>query len=202
MPPYKLMYRFGFAPWESRDLDETWRPVLEGETALAPGRALDIGCGRGRDAVYLSRRGWKVTGVEFAEEALAKAREHAASEGAEVHWVQADVGQLGQLGLEPGYDLVYDFGCIQGLPEAGRQGAVSGLSQLASPRAVLLMFAFQPNRHPMLPRGMDQSELVALLGGGWNLEQTRSVVDQHLPGFAQRAKPTVYLFSRRDSTGA
>lgn len=204
MPPYKLMYKLGFAPWEWRDLAETWQPLLEGETARAPGRALDIGCGRGRDAIYLSKRGWRVTGVDFAEEALAKAKEQAASEGVKVEWVQADVGQLAQLELEPGYDLIYDFGCIQGLPDPGRQGAVNGVTQLASPGAVLLVFSFKPNRHFMLPRGMEQAELIALLGGTWDLEQTRTVVDQRMPGFAQKAKPTVYMFSRRDgvSSGA
>jgi SAM-dependent methyltransferase len=202
VPPYKLMYKLGFAPWEWRDLAETWQPLLEGETARAPGRALDIGCGRGRDAIYLSKRGWTVTGVDFAGEALVKAREQAASEGVKVEWIQADVGQLGQLGLEPGYDLIYDFGCIQGLPDAARQGAANGVTGLASPGAVLLVFAFGPNRQFMLPRGMEEAELVALLGGSWDLEQTRTVVDQHMPGFAQKAKPTVYMFSRRDGAGS
>jgi hypothetical protein len=51
---------------------------------------------------------------------------------------------------------------------------------------------------------MEQAELIALLGGTWDLEQTRTVVDQRMPGFAQKAKPTVYMFSRRDgvSSGA
>jgi hypothetical protein len=56
----------------------------------------------------------------------------------------------------------------------------------------------------MLPRGMEQSTLVALLGGAWELEQTRTVVEERMPRFAQNANPTVYMFSRRDgaSSGA
>jgi ubiquinone/menaquinone biosynthesis C-methylase UbiE len=106
MLPYKLMYRFGVAPWEWRDVPETWRPLLEGPTALEPGRALDIGCGTGRDAVYLTKQGWRVTGIDFAEDALAKARKRAADEGVEVEWVQGDIGRVGELGLEPGYSLL------------------------------------------------------------------------------------------------
>jgi SAM-dependent methyltransferase len=201
MPPYKLMYRFGIAPWEWRDIAGTWQPILEGQNALQPGRALDVGCGTGRDAVYLTKHGWRVTGVDFAEDALAKARQRAVDEGVQVEWVQGDVGRLGQLGLEPGYTLLYDFGCIQGLADAERQGAANGLTRLAAPGASLLMFAFKAGRHILLPRGMDQGEVVSLLGGGWELAQTISVKDDRMPGFVGRAGPTVYRLTRRDNGG-
>lgn len=58
---------------------------------LRPGRALDLACGEGRNAVWLAERGWRVTGVDFSEVALAKAAELASSRGAEVEWVVADV---------------------------------------------------------------------------------------------------------------
>ena len=72
--------------------------------ALSPGRALDLACGEGRNAVWLAERGWRVTGVDFSDVALAKAAELAASRGVEVEWVAADV-----LGYEPeshAFDLV------------------------------------------------------------------------------------------------
>jgi SAM-dependent methyltransferase len=192
------MYRFGIAPWEWRDVPETWRPILEGQNAPDPGRALDVGCGTGRDAIYLTKHGWRVTGVDFAEDALAKARQRAADEGVQVEWIQGDVGRLGQLGLEPGYNLIYDFGCIQGLPDPARQGAANGLTRLAAPGASLLMFAFKAGRHILLPRGMDKGDVVALLGGGWDLEQTHSVADERMPRFVRRAGPRVYRLTRRD----
>jgi ubiquinone/menaquinone biosynthesis C-methylase UbiE len=68
--PYELLYRLGLAPWERRDVEESWRPMLEGPNALVPGRALDVGCGSGRDAVHLAKRGWQVTAVDFVEKAL------------------------------------------------------------------------------------------------------------------------------------
>ena len=58
---------------------------------LPPGRALDLACGAGRNAVWLARQGWRVTGVDFSEVALGKARALAAEAGVEVEWVQADV---------------------------------------------------------------------------------------------------------------
>ena len=58
---------------------------------LEPGRALDLACGEGRNAVWLAEHGWRVTGVDFSDVALAKAAELAAGRGVEVDWVVADV---------------------------------------------------------------------------------------------------------------
>jgi SAM-dependent methyltransferase len=69
-------------------------PPLVDETAeLAPGRALDVGCGEGGDALWLAARGWHVTGLDWSQVALDRAAEHAAAAGLaeRVAWVQADV---------------------------------------------------------------------------------------------------------------
>ena len=58
---------------------------------LDPGRALDLACGEGRNAVWLAERGWRTTGLDFSDVALAKAERLAASRGVEVEWVLADV---------------------------------------------------------------------------------------------------------------
>ena len=59
--------------------------------SLPPGRALDVACGEGRNAVWLAERGWTVTAVDFSDVALGKAAELAASRGVEVDWLVADV---------------------------------------------------------------------------------------------------------------
>jgi SAM-dependent methyltransferase len=172
--PYGLLYRLGFAPWERRDIAESWRPLLDGPNAPTPGRALDVGCGSGRDAIYLAKRGWQVTAVDAVEKALDSAKQRAAAEGVEVQWIAADVAALGRLGLKPGYDLLYDFGCIHGLSDVARKGAADGLTELAAPGATLLITAFKAARGIALPRGMNREDVVALLGDGWELENSDS----------------------------
>lgn len=88
-----------------------------------PGRGPDVVCGSGRDAVHLAKRGWQVSAVDAVDEALANAKQRA-EEGVEVQWVTGDVGQLGRLGLEPGFNLLYDFGCSHGLPDSARTGSL------------------------------------------------------------------------------
>jgi 2-polyprenyl-3-methyl-5-hydroxy-6-metoxy-1,4-benzoquinol methylase len=58
---------------------------------LQPGRALDVACGAGRNAVWLAERGWTVSGVDFSDVALANARALADERGVEVEWEQADL---------------------------------------------------------------------------------------------------------------
>jgi SAM-dependent methyltransferase len=75
-------------PIESRDPD----PTLIAEVAsLTPGKALDLGSGDGRNAVWLARQGWAVTGVDFSVVALDRARALAATAAVAVDWVQADL---------------------------------------------------------------------------------------------------------------
>jgi SAM-dependent methyltransferase len=74
---------------------------------LAPGRALDVACGEGRNAIWLAEQGWRVTGVDFSEVAVEKGRRIAARRGVEVDWLVEDVLVHEP---EPGaYDLVILF---------------------------------------------------------------------------------------------
>jgi SAM-dependent methyltransferase len=84
--------------WDRRWLDKRLHAHGEPSTVvlsvlerLRPGRALDLGCGSGRHAVWLAERGWRVTAVDFAPEALRQARERAAEVGVAVDWIEADL---------------------------------------------------------------------------------------------------------------
>ena len=197
MNRFDLMYRLGFAPWERRDVERTWKPLLEGPNALSPARALDVGCGSGRDAVYLAKHGWQVTGVDFAETGLNAARRRAQEEGVEVQWVKGDVAELGALELASGYELLYDFGCMHLLPDAGRRGLARGMGDLAGRAATLLIAAFMAGRRILLPRGIDERELVALLGDDWELRGKQSEVRDDMPSSIRGAQPTLYRLVRQ-----
>jgi SAM-dependent methyltransferase len=55
------------------------------------GRALDLACGEGRNAIWLAKRGWSATAVDYSDVAIERAGKLAATEGVEVEWVCADV---------------------------------------------------------------------------------------------------------------
>jgi len=98
--------------WDDRysESDRIWSGKVNAALAdvaagLAPGRALDLGCGEGGDSIWLAERGWTVTGVDISDVALARAADAAAERRVtdRVHWVSADLGSWA-----PGdeYDLV------------------------------------------------------------------------------------------------
>lgn len=69
-------------------------PYLAREIAeLAPGTALDAGCGSGAEAIWLAKAGWDVTAADISPEALARAAERAATSGAaeRLRWIEADL---------------------------------------------------------------------------------------------------------------
>ena len=72
--------------------------------ALAPGRALDLACGEGQNAIWLASLGWDVTGVDFSDVAIEKARRRASEAGLEVTFACTDL--LDFQPEEGAYDLV------------------------------------------------------------------------------------------------
>ena len=104
---------FGAEPgaWDDRyrASEQIWsgspNGVLVAEiTDEPPGRALDVGCGEGADAVWLALRGWRVTALDVSQVALERARKAAHDAGADVEWVHAGLLEA-PIGTER-FDLV------------------------------------------------------------------------------------------------
>lgn len=73
---YDLMYRIG-APWDGPPRPELVTLVERGVLTpanLAPGRAIDLGCGTGANILYLAQHGFESTGIDFSPIALRVAR--------------------------------------------------------------------------------------------------------------------------------
>jgi SAM-dependent methyltransferase len=91
---------------------------------LRPGRALDLGTGEGRNAIWLAERGWRVTAVDFSEVGLDKARRLARKRNIRVRWVLADVTEYRP--RRSVYDLV--LMCYLQLPRVERERVLTAAS--------------------------------------------------------------------------
>lgn len=144
--PYDWMYRRG-APWESGPRPELVRLVESGRispTTVGPA-ALDVGCGSGADSVYLSRQGFRVTGVDFSRVAIDKARTAADEAGQSPSFVAADLLDLPASVAGP-FDLIFDGGTVDDFPPSMRPRVASALTQRSSPGATLIMWCFYADR--------------------------------------------------------
>ncbi|WP_241031375.1 class I SAM-dependent methyltransferase [Rhodococcus koreensis] len=78
--------------------------LVDEMTGARPGRALDVGCGEGADALWLARQGWAVTALDISQIAVHRARAHADRENVDITWVLS--GLLDAELPAGGFDLV------------------------------------------------------------------------------------------------
>jgi SAM-dependent methyltransferase len=131
---------FDAAYWDERyaERDSVWGAApnrfVEAEVRdLAPGRALDLACGEGRNALWLDSLGWRVTAVDFSGVALEKGRRGGESN---VVWTRADATAYDS--PEP-VDLA--LLCYLQVPAAERASAVTHAAAALAPGGTLLVVA-------------------------------------------------------------
>lgn len=94
-------YYWGIAP------NRLCYEIMKLKPPIKPYKVLDIGCGEGKDAVFLARNGYQVTAFDLAESGLRKARELAEYNGAEVNFFRANVNEFL---LGDTYDIIFSSG--------------------------------------------------------------------------------------------
>jgi SAM-dependent methyltransferase len=195
MVSYAWLYRLGITPWERyREAAADSVAVLldreQAERAPPLGRALDLGCGRGRYTPELARRGWEAVGIDAVPSAI-EAAQRLGSEG--VTYVVGDVTDPPEaLGT---FDFFLDIGCIGGLGPTPRLAAGQAVTRLASPAATLLLLAFGPNRMPFVD-GVSQAEVEETFPE-WDLMSVDAAQTAGLGWPMKRTSPTWYRLQRR-----
>lgn len=204
MTDYARMYRLGITPWEryGRAAAASIAVLLDREGAERshpPGRALDLGCGRGQFTPELARRGWETVGIDVVPAAIEAARSR---DTGGATYVVGDVTDLAAADLGT-FDLVLDVGCFQGFDAGQRRAVGSGVSGLANPGSTLLMLAFGPTRLRSLIGGVSRAEVEAAFGG-WDVVADEPADTAGLGWPMRTTAPRWYRLRRRhhDHPGA
>ena len=133
-------YRRGVVNWDPGEYDRHLPRVIR-EFGIVPGRALDLGCGTGKSAIWLAERGFDATGIDMSPSAIEQARRSARRRGVEARFI---VGRFpddflppsagsGRLGVEVSpdaprtlgvYDLVVDRASVQHMDRGGEPGSI------------------------------------------------------------------------------
>ena len=154
---YRWMYRTGRTPWDTGVTPPEVVELIEGPAALAPDRALDLGCGTGTNVRYLAEHGWEATGVDAVPAAIDRAT---AKLGRVPHArvVLGDVTELERLDLAGPFELVLDIGCFHSIERRRRPAYAAGVVSLTRPGARLFIFAFA-RRGAFRPLGVTPAEM-------------------------------------------
>jgi thioredoxin reductase/SAM-dependent methyltransferase len=167
-------------PWDQRyaSMEQVWsgqpNTALITETrGLRPGRALDVGCGEGADAVWLAGRGWDVTALDVSRVALDRAAGRAGRAGTQVRWLHAG---LVEAALPPAsFDLV--SAQYPALLRTEKHEAELALLNAVAPGGVLLVVHHPPpSKEEAEAHGcnlddyVSPADVAALLDDGWRIE--------------------------------
>ena len=166
---FQLWY-LGRPPWDSGISPPELLDFIERH---APGRAIDLGCGTGTNAITLARAGWQVTGIDFAQRAIQIAKRKARAAG-----VQADlhVGDVTKLKSNGQFDLALDIGCFHGLED--RAAYLDQLIRILAPNGFWLMYGFfKPAPHLAGP-GLVEADLDLASAHGLKLISRKNGIDK------------------------
>jgi len=186
-----LFYRLGTPPWEGHPLPERLLELIEGPSALPPGKALDAGCGTGDTSIYLARHGWDVTAFDFVHLALNRARAKADAAGVSIRAIQADVTRVTASEIGTAFQLIVDNGLLHGLSDDARDAYVQLVSTVAASQATLLLAAFA-EKERRGPRGIGRPEIERRFTADWDLRgQWKD------PAVSRRPDDPVYVYELR-----
>jgi len=176
---FEEAYR-GTPPW---DIGKPQREIVHLEEAgKISGDVLDLGCGTGENALFLSSRGHDVWGVDSAPAAIEIARKNAEERGLAATFLVKDTFNLHEIGRT--FDTVIDSGLFHTLSDPERLRFVRNLSEVLKPGGTYFMLAFselEPGGYG--PRRITKKEIQAAFSEGWRINKIQSAV------FESRTRP-------------
>jgi SAM-dependent methyltransferase len=130
-------------------------------TVIPPGRAFDVGCGEGADAIWLAQRGWTVTAIDISDVAIRRAQDAADRAGAAIEWIVGDALH------RPFPPRSFDLVSMQypALPKAAGDGAIRTLLETVRPGGLVLAVYHDlddEHREHMRAQGDDPADFVGV----------------------------------------
>jgi tellurite methyltransferase len=168
-------------------------------------RLIDLGCGEGRNAVYLAKQGFDVVGVDLSAPGLEKTRRLAAEEGVHVETV---LGDICSFELDAQYDVVFSTGTLHYLPPEIRCARYDHLKQMTRPGGINAISVFV--KKPFIPKAPDAESTAhhyrsgELLGYYWDWEilyTTEEIFDCNSSGVPHQHAVN-RVVARKRGTGA
>src|SRR5262249_29133556 len=158
----------GKAPWDIGRQQAQFAAIAD----RVAGPVLDAGCGTGENALFFAARGLRVTGIDFVEEAIRRARRKAAERGLSLDFLVRDATALAAWAQR--FASVIDRGLLHVFSDNDRRRYVEGLARVLVPGGLLFLLSFS-NEEPGTegPRRVSRQELYDAFADGWEFESVK-----------------------------
>jgi len=180
-------YRSGDLPWDTQRPSSELRRVLEANEArfATPGRAIELGCGAGTNAICLAEHGFRVTAVDLSALAIDRARQRGQTAGVRVDFFVADVTTL-PAGISSGepFDFVFDRGCYHCVRRVNLAGYLAAVDALTRPGSRFLLLAGNANEPETGagPPRVREEEIRSELGARFDIQWIRPFRFENVDG--------------------
>ena len=142
-------------------------------------KVLDIGCGEGKDAVYVAQKGYSVTGFDLAENVIRKTIKLAEDRGVKV---TAYVDDINTFTPDGQYDIIYSTGTVQYLFDENKKAFFEKLEKMTRPGGIVFINVFVEKSFLELPPDWDIEEKMWKSGelftyfADWKVEKIDEVI--------------------------
>jgi SAM-dependent methyltransferase len=197
---FQSMYA-GQAPWNIGKPQRAFLAVADQIT----GSVLDAGCGTGDHALYFASRGCKVTGIDFVEEAITRAKKKAEGRHLPVTFLVKDALELKN--WDERFDTVIDSGLFHVFSDQDRQGYVEGLAALLKAGGKVFLMCFSDEEPGTQgPRRVSKQELHDAFSHDWTIESIQPSRFEVIPNlkdftFSEGGPKAWFAVIRRAASG-
>ena len=108
---------------------------------IRPGNVLELGCGAGRNAIYLAEQGCSVVGVDLSEKALEWAKQRTQGMDINIEWICANIFDVAL--QENSFDFIYDSGCFHHIAPHRRSTYLALIQKLVKPNGYFALCSFE-----------------------------------------------------------
>lgn len=188
----------GQPPW---DIGKPQKAFLDVAKQIS-GSILDAGCGTGDNTLHFASRGDKVTGIDFLEEPIQRAKRKAAERGLTVTFLVKDALTLADWSER--FDNVIDCGLFHVFSDEDRKKYVAGLATVLKPGGRLFLLCFSDDEPGTQgPRRVSQKELHDAFAKGWAIESiqpSRFEVNPNVKDFtfSEGGPKALFVVARRE----
>lgn len=190
----------GRAPWDIPKPQQVFVDAAERIT----GSVLDAGCGTGENALFLAGRGRQVTGIDFLELPISRARHKVIERGTWATFLVKDALTLAR--WDERFDNSIDSGLFHVFGDEDRKRYVDGLATVLKPGGRLFLMCFSDEEPGTQgPRRVSRGELAAAFRSGWSVESIQPARFETLPdlkefSFSEGGPKAWFAVIRRDES--